>query len=490
MEVFRKALENTLNMLDQKKWTLIMLNSELKKSLISIFGPDGFADSKEDCLTYSYDATSLNYPPDAIVFAETAEQVSALMKLAERHNVPIVPRGAGSGYTGGSLAVEGGIILVMEKMNRILQIDSDDMFAIVEPGVITGQLHAAVEKLELFYPPDPASMEFATIGGNIAENAGGMRAVKYGVTRNYVMGLEVVLPNGEIVQTGSRCIKDVVGYDLTNLFVGSEGTLGTITKAILKLIPLPEAFATAAVSFPTLSSAAKAVPEIMRQKIIPSTLEFMDKHCITAVDRYLKVGLPQATEAFLLIEVDGFSSELRPALDKITAVCKSCGAIDIKVATDAHDRARLWKIRRSITAALTCYTIKGDGEDMVVPRSCIPDIIEEGERIGDRHNLVMINYGHAGDGNIHVCFAEKDIPVSNDQVELATKALLTAAVGMNGRIAAEHGIGCLKRNKVPLNIDPPTLKLMKQMKNMIDPAGILNPGKIFPQETNTSNSGE
>jgi len=376
----------------------------------------------------------------------------------------------------------------MEKMNRILQIDQDDMFVIVEPGVITGQLHAAVEKLGLFYPPDPASMEFATIGGNIAENAGGMRAVKYGVTRNYVMGLEVVLPNGEIIQTGSRCIKDVVGYDLTNLFVGSEGTLGTITRAILKLIPLPEAFATAAVSFPTLSSAAKAVPEIMRQKIIPSTLEFMDKHCITAVDRYLKVGLPQETEAFLLIEVDGFSSELPPVLDKITAMCKSCGAIDIKVATEVNDRARLWKIRRSITAALTCYTLKGDGEDMVVPRSCIPDIIEEGERIGDRYNLLMINYGHAGDGNIHVSLAEKEIPVSDDQVELAIMELLTAAVGMNGRIAAEHGIGCLKRNKVPLNIDPPTLKLMKQMKDMMDPNGILNPGKVFPQETNASNT--
>lgn len=465
-----------------------MLNSKLRKSLISIFGSNGFADSKEDCLTYSYDATSLNYPPDAIVFAETAEQVSALMKLADRDNVPVIPRGAGSGYTGGSLAVQGGIILVMEKMNRILQIDPDDMFAIVEPGVITGQFHAAVEKLGLFYPPDPASMEFATIGGNIAENAGGMRAVKYGVTRNYVMGLEVVLPNGETIQTGSPCIKDVVGYDLTNLFVGSEGTLGTVTKAILKLIPLPESFATVAVSFPSLNSAAKAVPEIMRQKIVPSTLEFMDKHCITAVDRYLKVGLPEDTEAFLLIEVDGFSYELRPAIDKIASVCQSCGATDIQVATEEQDRARLWKIRRSITAALTCYTLKGDGEDMVVPRSRIPDIIEAGERIGDRHNLLMINYGHAGDGNIHVYLAEKSNPVSDNQVELATRELLTAAVGMNGRIAAEHGIGCLKRNKLALNIDPPTLKLMKQMKNMVDPNGILNPGKIFPQETNTSGS--
>ncbi len=451
----------------------------LKNELIGIFGLDGFSDAREDLLTYAYDATSTPYLPDAVVIPKTVQQVSRLMGFANEHRVPVIPRGAGSGYTGGALACCGGIVLAMDRFDRILEIDPGNMVAVVEPGVVTARLHEAVEKKGLFYPPDPASMNFSTIGGNIAENAGGMRAVKYGVTRDYVMGLEVVMPSGQLVKTGSTCIKDVVGYDLTNLFVGSEGTLGIITRAILKLVPLPEARRTMTAAFPSLDQAAQAVPAIIRSRVVPATLEFMDKHCIRAVDQYLKVGLPQGAEAFLLIEVDGFASELPRAMDTLKSICLDNGAMDIRVASDEKERARLWKIRRSISAATSRYPIRGDGEDIVVPRTRIPDIIGKMDAICDRYGLYAINFGHAGDGNLHVSLVEKNGPVSAGMVDAASYEILKETVGMEGRIAAEHGIGVVKKDKIGLNIDPPTLDLMRSVKRTFDPNNILNPGKIF-----------
>ncbi|MFK5952694.1 MAG: FAD-linked oxidase C-terminal domain-containing protein [Desulfobacterium sp.] len=450
-----------------------------RDSLINIVGPENFSDAPEDLLTYSQDATSTPYLPHAVVVPTTVAQISQVMAFANPHKVPVIPRGAGTGYTGGALASSGGIILLMDRFTKILEIDTKNMYAIVEPGVITAQLHRAVEEKQLFYPPDPASMNVSTIGGNIAENAGGMRAVKYGVTRDYVMGLEVVLPSGQVVTTGSKCIKDVVGYDLTTLFVGSEGTLGIITRAILKLIPLPEARQTMTAAFPSLNQAAETVVDIIGSRVVPSALEFMDKHCIRAVDKFLKVGLPQDAQGFLLIETDGFASELPHAMGKISAICKRNGAMDIRIAADENQRQRLWKIRRSISAATSCFPIRGDGEDLVVPRTRIPDIIGKMDGICEKYGLFAINFGHAGDGNIHVSLVEKNGAVDMDKVNAASAEILKEAVKMEGRIAAEHGIGIVKRDKIGFNIDPATMDLMRSMKQTMDPNNILNPGKIF-----------
>ena len=450
-----------------------------KDELIRIFGPEGFSSSREDLLSYSYDSTRTSYLPDAVVVPKTVEQISRLMEFANRHGVPIIPRGAGSGCTGGALACSGGIILLMDRFDQILEIDTGNMYAVVEPGVITGQLHKAVEKKDLFYPPDPASLNFSTIGGNIAENAGGMRAVKYGVTRDYVMGLEVVMPSGQVVKTGSKCIKDVVGYDLTNLFVGSEGTLGIITRAILKLIPLPEARLAMTAAFTSLDQAATTVVKIIQSRVVPSTLEFMDKHCIRALDQYLNLGLAQDAAALLFIEIDGFESELSPAMDKLSSICNDNGAVDIRVASNEGERARLWKMRRSLSPAISRFPIRGDGDDIVVPRTRIPDIIGEMDGICHKYGLFTINFGHAGDGNIHVNLVEKNGPVETQAVAAASSEILMEVVKLEGRIAAEHGIGVVKMGKIGFNIDPPTLDLMRSVKKTMDPNNILNPGKIF-----------
>ena len=447
--------------------------------LIGIFGSDNVTDTKEDLITYSYDATSTPFIPDAVVVPQSVEQISKLMEFANKHRVPVIARGAGTGYTGGALASSGGVVLLMDRLNQIVEIDTKNMFAVVEPGVITAKLHAAVEQKGLFYPPDPASLNVSTIGGNIAENAGGMRAVKYGVTRDYVMGLEVVLPSGKVVQTGSKCIKDVVGYDLTNLFVGSEGTLGIITRAILKLLPLPESHKTMTAAFPTIHLAANTVVDIIAGRVVPSALEFMDSHCIQAVNQHLNVGLSKEAGAFLLIEVDGFEADLPSITEKLTTICKENGAIDIQVAANEDERRKLWYIRRSISAALSSLPIRGDGEDIVVPRSRIPDIIKKMDSICAPYGLYAINFGHAGDGNIHVSLVEKNGPVEEDMVVAASTEILKETVKLEGRIAAENGIGIVKKDKISLNIDPPTLDLMRNFKKTVDPNNILNPGKIF-----------
>ena len=455
------------------------MDSSHFKVLTKIFGKANVSCAKEELVTYSYDATTTKYLPDAVVIPQTREQICALLQFASEAKIPVIPRGAGTGYTGGALATSGGIIVLMDQFSRILEIDTKNMVAVVEPGVVTGKLHAAVEEKGLFYPPDPASMNACTIGGNIAENAGGMRAVKYGVTRNYVMGLEVILPSGKIIQIGSKCIKDVVGYDLTPLFVGSEGTLGIITRAILKLIPLPESCRTMAVAFPSTRQAADAVTNIIASRVIPTTLEFMDHHCIRAVENYLNAGLPRDAKAFLLIEVDGFESELPNLMDKLCATCKTAGAKDIRMAKDEDERQKLWKIRRSISAALSRHPLRGDGEDIVVPRTRIPEIIQKMDEICEPYGLYTINFGHAGDGNLHVSLVEKDGPVDDEKLNAASLEILKETVRLEGRIAAEHGIGAIKKDKINLNIDEPTLSLMMDLKRTLDPNNILNPGKVF-----------
>jgi glycolate oxidase len=458
------------------------MKKHVSQALCRVVGPENFSDAKIDRLTYAYDATGPEYLPDAVIFPRSMEQIAEVMTVANAYRLPVVPRGAGSGLSCGALAVCGGLIMVMAHIQRILEIDPANMVAVVEPGVVTADLHAAVERQGLFYPPDPASMQFSTIGGNIAENAGGMRAVKYGVTREYVMGLELVLPTGKVIHTGSKCIKDVVGYDLTNLFVGSEGTLGIITKAILKLLPKPEARRTLTAAFASIQQAVKTVPEIIRQKTIPATLEFIDRHCIRAVAQQGGVNLPQDAEALLLMDVEGGQGELPPIMEKIRRICRQNGAVDVQIAGDENESERIWEMRRNLTQAMACYPIRGEGEDIVVPRTRIAEIITEMDRIADDFGLFVINFGHAGDGNIHVSLADKGSPVSEEALKAASIEILKATVRMDGRIAAEHGIGATKRDKIGLNINAEELNLMRGFKSLVDPHNILNPGKIFPQK--------
>ncbi|WP_034622388.1 FAD-binding oxidoreductase [Desulfovermiculus halophilus] len=441
---------------------------------------DAVLSSEEDLLCYAYDATGKSYMPLAVVFPRAPEDISLIMRVANEHRVSVIPRGAGSGMTGGSLPESGGIVLVMTQFDRILEIDTENLVAVVEPGVITSQLHKAVEAEGLFYPPDPASMNFSTLGGNIAENSGGMRAVKYGTTKEYILGLEVVLPSGEIIHTGSKCVKDVVGYNLTQLLVGSEGTLGIVTKAILKLLPLPEAKKTLTATFPSILDAGRTVSEIIRRKIIPTTMEFLDRHAVWCVDQYLQIGLAPGAGAFMLIEVDGDQDQVEKNIAKVREVCSANKAIEIQIAATAEEQDDLWRMRRSVSASLAHFkSAVKINEDIVVPRAKIPEIIQFIESVGERHEIRIVNFGHAGDGNIHL-----NVLPQNEQLETAHKAvdeIFDRTIELGGRISGEHGIGTSKREYIGKNLEPAAIAAMQAVKRAWDPNNILNPGKIFPE---------
>ena len=459
-----------------------MLSPNIVKELTHIVGKENIQTSKEDLICYSYDATNQKFLPDAVLFPKNADEISLSLKLANKEGFPVVPRGAGSGFSGGSLPVEGGVVVSLERMNKILTIDTDNLTAVVEPGVITGEFQWAVEDLGLFYPPDPSSLKFCTIGGNVAECAGGPRAIKYGVTRDYVMGLEVVLPTGEIINTGTQTIKGVVGYDLTKLMVGSEGTLGIVTKIILKLLPLPEATKTMLAAFPNMRDAAKTVSKIISSKIIPSTLEFMDKNSVSCVEGYSKTGLSTDMEALLLIEVDGDSGLIEKQAETIKKVCLDYGAKEVRIAKDKREAKELWQIRRAISPSLAKLKPNKINEDIVVPRSKIPDAIIGIREISKRYKLINANFGHAGDGNIHVNImidkADKDEAAMADE---AVREIFKLVLDIGGTISGEHGIGMTKMPYVGMELSKTTIDVMKKIKQVLDPKGILNPGKIFPQ---------
>jgi glycolate oxidase len=461
------------------------MDDQFSRSCREVVGEDNFSTAREERITYAYDATRKKSLPDVVVFPQSVSQIAGVMRLANEHRVPVVPRGAGSGMTGGSIPVEGGVALVLNGFNRILDVDTDNLVAVVEPGVVTHDLHKTVEAQGLFYPPDPASMTFSTIGGNIAENAGGMRAVKYGVTKDYVLGLEVVLPNGEIVHTGSKCIKDVVGYNLTQLFVGSEGTLGVITQAILKLLPLPEAKATMTAVFPSIVAAGRTVSEVVRRKIIPTTMEFLDKHTIWSVEQYLDFGLPKGAEAFMLIELDGDQDLIDKNIRRVKEVCEDNGALEVNIAADAAEQEELWRARRSVSASLSHHKpIKKINEDIVIPRASIPEMIQAIEEISRESGVLVANFGHAGDGNIHVNVLPQHEPL--DRAEWAVEAIFRKTVELGGRISGEHGIGTSKKDYMAINLEPSALDLMRSIKKAVDPNNILNPGKMLPEVSSAS----
>ncbi len=456
-----------------------MLKPSTVRDLKKIVGSANFTASPEEMVAYSYDATQRESLPWAVALPSTAREVSEILVLANKERFPVVPRGAGTGMSGGSVPTRGGLVLSLERMNRILEIDEENLIAVVEPGVITGDLQREVEKRGLFYPPDPASHDFCTIGGNVAECAGGLRAVKYGVTKDYVLGLEVVLPTGEIIRTGGRTLKGVAGYDLTKLIVGSEGTLGIATTIILKLLPLPESVRTLSILFDSIEGAASAVSGIIAGRILPRALEFMDHAALRAVEKHLGEDISGGAKAMLIVEVDGPSTSTERESERVVEIAGRAGATRVNRAGNEAERERLWMARRSLSPAL--YTIKPKkiNEDIVVPRSRIPDILREIGEIAKQHDLLIVNFGHAGDGNIHtnIMIDEGDAP----RAETAVKEIFEAVLRMKGSISGEHGIGLSKAAYLPMELGPDALKTMKRIKRALDPNNVLNPGKIFQE---------
>ena len=421
--------------------------------------------------------------PDAVAFPLSAEEVRRTVLLANEHRFPVIPRGAGSGFSGGSVPVQGGLVLSLERMDRILSIDTENLVAVVEPGVVTETLKEEARKRGLFYPPDPASLKFCTIGGNIAECSGGMCAVKYGVTRDYVMGLEAVLGTGELIRTGVYTVKGVVGYDLTRLLVGSEGTLGIVTKAILKLIPFPETAATILAFFRSNHDGSSAVAGIIRERITPCAMELMDRTAIDCVREEAGLPVPDGAGCALLIEVDGPRESVSMEADRVEQACRQYGAIEVSRAGDAQGRERLWTLRRSISPALRKVNPVKINEDIVVPRSRLPEMMAFLADVASRRNLKIVNFGHAGDGNVHV-----NVMISGTDEEERRRAdeavseIFSKTVALGGTISGEHGIGISKAPFLEMEVGPLGVSVMKRLKNCFDPNGILNPGKIFVEE--------
>lgn len=456
------------------------MDENVLAELAEIVGSANVSEAVSDRITHSYDATKEQFLPDVVVYAENCEQVARIARLANNRNIPLLPRGAGSGFTGGTLPVHGGIVLVLTRMNRILQIDSDNLIAVVQPGVVTADLQKEVEKQGLFYPPDPASKDFSTLGGNVAECAGGPRCVKYGVTKDFVMGLEVVTPRGDIIRTGGQTLKNVVGYDLTKLIVGSEGTLGIITEITLKLLPKPEAKKTMLVQFETIEGAAQAVSAIIREKIIPTTLEFMDAATIDCIRGISPISLPAICNALLIIEVDGDPELIEKQAKKIMTVIEPLGVVEVNVAETSAESEKIWQVRRNVSPSLRKINPDKFNEDIVVPRSRVPDMIRALEELSQEYEVPIVNFGHAGDGNIHVnVMVDLGEPGMERKVHEVMEKIFAAAVALKGSLSGEHGIGTSKARYLSMELDPATISYMQAVKQAFDPNNILNPGKIF-----------
>jgi glycolate oxidase len=460
-----------------------LLPSELLDALRRAIGEGNVRVDDASLQTYGADALKRGHPADAVVMPEGADQVSAVVKLCAAYRVPFVPRGGGTGYTGGSVPSHGGVVISLERMNRILEIDEDNLVAVVEPNVINGDLQAAVEKVGLFYPPDPASLKTSVIGGNVAECAGGPRAFKYGTTKQYVLGLQAVLPNGDIVETGGKVVKNVVGYDLTHLLVGSEGTLAIITRIILRLVPKPPMHATLRATFASVEAAARAVSNVIKARVVPAALELIDGDSLEAVAAYLEVRslAPPGTAALLLLEVDGIAEAVVEEASRCEQACRDAGATEILRARDDAEREELWRVRRELSFSLRTITPIKFNHDVVVPKGRIPALFALVARIKRDFRLRIPCFGHAGDGNIHVNIMVT--PGDEDELRRAHEAevvLFEGVVSLEGSISGEHGIGFAKAKFLPIELDPPTIAIMKRVKAAFDPDGLLNPGKIFP----------
>jgi glycolate oxidase len=455
-------------------------NSTLSK-LRSIVGAPNLLDSAEDRISYSYDGTPiLKQLPDAIVIPQSVDHIAQILRIANDDHFAVVPRGSGSGLSGGSIPVENSVVLLTNHWNRILEIDQSNLTVWVEPGVITANLHAAVESLGLFYPPDPGSAAICTIGGNVAENAGGLRGLKYGVTKNYVLGLEVVLPSGEVIVTGGKSVKDVAGYSLKDFLIGSEGTLGVITRVLLRLIPKPQTSRTMLAFYSSLSDSAETVSDIIASKITPAALEFLDNTTIRSVEEYAHLGLPTSIESLLLIEVDGRFAEVEEDAAKIVDICKQHGALDIKVAANEQEAVKLRTARKAAFSALARVRPTTILEDATVPRSEVARMLESINRIARSYNLTFGNFGHAGDGNLHpTCLTDERDKKEILKAEQAFGEIFEEAVRFGGTITGEHGVGLAKLRFLEKALGEPAIDMMRKIKIAVDPNSVLNPGKIF-----------
>jgi glycolate oxidase len=444
-------------------------------------GPSKVMTGVDACEPYaSDDSDAAGRVPDAVVLAETAADVAAVLEVADACDVPVTPRAAGTGRTGGAVPVAGGIVLATHKLSRILEIDRENLVAVVQPGVVTGELHAAVEREGLFYAPDPNSLESCMVGGNLAENAGGPRAFKYGVTRDWVLGLEACLVGGRVVRTGKRTVKGVTGYDVTALLVGSEGTLAVFTEATLRLVPKPAAIATALALFTDVRAAARGVGAIVAAGVVPRCLEMLDAATLGAV-RAAGVAVDLRAGAMLLIEVDGEGAEA--TLMRVGEVAAGTpGCIDVVAAQDAGQRDRLWAARRMLSKATRKLARHKLSEDIVVPRSRVADLLDRMDAIGDTTGVRHLAYGHAGDGNLHVNFLWDD-DEERPRVDRAIDMLMHATIELGGTLSGEHGIGISKAPYLPLEQSEDLIAIQRDVKRAFDPKGLLNPGKIFPTTT-------
>jgi glycolate oxidase len=451
-------------------------------ALRQALAPDRVLTSPEDMLVYSYDGTWVVGRPEIVVTPLDTQEVAKVVRIAGDEGIPIVPRGAASGLAGGAVPLFGGIVVNLTRMNRILDIDKVNMTVITQPGVVTATLQAAVEREGLFYPPDPASLRQSTIGGNVATSAGGPRCLKYGVTRDYVLGLEAVLPSGEIVRTGALTAKNVTGYDLTHLFVGSEGTLGIVTEATLRLIPQPRARRTVMADFADVSSAANSVTDVLNAGIVPCAMELMDNTTVSIVEEYIHAGLNTEAGALLLIEVDGEEEVVPRQAEEIATICGN-RATSVRQARDQKEADTFWNARRVVAAAFGKLRPNRLGEDIAVPRSKIPEAIERIRDIGIEHDLTIAIFGHAGDGNLHpnilVDLRNED---ETRRTLAAAEEIFKVAMQLGGVLSGEHGIGVLKRDYLADNLHPQALAMMRAIKKTIDPKNIMNPGKVLAPE--------
>jgi glycolate oxidase len=448
------------------------IDASLLARLASIVGEDNLLTDPEALEPYSHDEVAeLHHPPEAVARVGSAEEVSRILTMAQEERFPVTPRGAGQGLSGGAVPVHGGLVLSLERMNRIVEIDTENLMVSTEPGV-------------MFYPPDPASLDSCTIGGNIAENAGGPRAIKYGVTKDYVCGLDVVLPGGQIVHMGGKVVKNVTGYNLIQLLVGSEGTLGVVTRVLLRLLPKPQERVDLLVPFDSFEAAGRAVSEIIRARIVPVALEFMERDSLLAVEKLKEKEVPfREAAAHLLITLDGNDKgRIDADYERIGEICLEHGALDVLVADTPQVRDRLWESRKLIIEALQNLSPQHimDTQDVVVPRSKLPEILPRIKEVGEKTGLHIISFGHAGDGNVHVNVI-KDVPeelwtAKRDQ---AAEEIYRLAVSLGGMVTGEHGIGLTRKEFLGLGIDAHQIALMRKIKQDFDPAGILNPGKIF-----------
>ncbi|MFN0158535.1 MAG: FAD-binding oxidoreductase [Bacteroidota bacterium] len=463
-----------------------LVSPDLLQRLAGIVGAENIHSDAESLSLYGQDETEdFSFPPEVVVKPATTAQVSAVLKLANEHGIAVTPRGGGTGLSGGALAVHGGICLSMEKFNKIIEVDEKNSQAIVEPGVITQKFQEEVEGRGLFYPPDPASRGSCHLGGNLAECAGGPRAVKYGVTKDYVLGIEAVLPTGEIINTGGRVLKNVTGYNLTQLIIGSEGTLAVITKIIFRLIPLPKMRKVLLVAFGSIEDAASAVASIFQEGITPSALEFMEKSAVKAAEERLGKKFPNGeAEAQLLIEVDGnYEESLNKDIEIIAGVVERYKPLDVLLAEDKQKVADVWALRRSMGEAVKSISVYKE-EDTVVPRANLPQLVRGVKEICGKYGITSICYGHAGDGNVHVNILKDKLSdeVWEKHIDTAIREIFQLTVSLGGTISGEHGIGWSQKSYLPIALSEAELNLMKEIKRTFDPNGILNPGKIFSDQ--------